>query len=89
MTKPTPLTPLLSGLTLEDLELARAYHAATPDTREFMRFLAMARALTPAQAELVTRYAALSPDRQALVDDLVRELAPAAPAARADDEREP
>jgi hypothetical protein len=74
MTKPAPLAPFLRDLTLDDFEIAYAYHHASTDVQAVMRHVAFARMLTPAQVDLLTRYAALSPERQLLVDDLVRHL---------------
>lgn len=45
-----------------------------PEVHTFMRFLATARALTPAQVTLLTQYESLSPERRTLVDELIREL---------------
>jgi hypothetical protein len=47
---------------------------AAAEVQSFVRFLLTAQSLTPAQSTLVARYAALSAERQQLVDDLVREL---------------
>lgn len=65
MTDPSiPVAPPLPAL-LSD---------AAVEVQAFVRFLLTAQALTPAQTTLVARYAALSAERQQLVDDLVREL---------------
>lgn len=74
MTKPTPLPTLLAGLTVDDVEIARAHHTASPDVQAFMRHLADARRLTEAETALVDGYARLTPERRTLVEDLVREL---------------
>jgi hypothetical protein len=64
MTQPTILTHLL----------AAAPDALAPEIQAFLVFLATARTLTPAQLALITRYEALTPERQTLVEDLIREL---------------
>jgi hypothetical protein len=81
MTNPTPLTPYFAGLTLEDVDIARAHHDAPSEVQAIVRHVVTARVLTPAQADLLLRYSALSTERQALVDDLIRHLghSPAGP----------
>lgn len=74
MTKPTHMAPFLRDLTLDDFEIAHAYHQASAEVQAVMRHVAHARILTAAQIDLFTRYAALSAERQALVDDLIRHL---------------
>lgn len=74
MTNPTPLAPYLAGLTLEDVDIARAHHDAPGAVQAIMRHVVTARVLTPEQSDLLTRYSALSPERQAFVDELIRHL---------------
>ena len=73
MTKARPLQ-FLSDLTTDDLAIARAFHAAGPETQALMRFLVHAQALAEEETALVAVYRRLTPERRALVDDLVREL---------------
>ena len=75
MTQPSSLPPPSpDALTADEIEFALIYHHAAPEMRAMLRRLATARVLTPAEIDLVHRYNALTPGRQALVDDLLREL---------------
>lgn len=68
------VTPFLNGLTLDDFEIARAYHEASAEVQAVLRHVVQASVLTPPETDLLLRYRALTPERQALVDELLRQL---------------